>query len=126
MKTNVHDLLQIGNIFCFGNHIKICPDVLFRYLYKCVRGSQWGDKLPVTWPVTWSSQLAEESLENSAEELSESSSSLQTEENSPVSGTDYQLNHRDFDSQDDQRFSEGQGCLSSEEPVQTDPSRQFT
>ena len=60
------------------------------------------------------------------EELSESSSSLQTEENRPVSGTDYQLNHGDFDSEDDQRFSEGQGCLNSEEPVQTHPSRQFT
>ena len=97
-------------MFCFENDIKkrnYSISYTFRYLYKCARGSQWGDKLPVTW----SSQRAEESTESSA--------SLVTEGN--TSEMDVEHYHSDFDSEDDTRLSNGQKCTNNVDPDQTAP-----
>ena len=71
----------------------------FRYLYKCARGSQWGDKLPVTWPVTWSSKQVEESTESSA--------SSSTENNNSLTQTDAIHYQTDLDS----KYSEHNGSV---------------
>ena len=103
-------------MFYFENDIKkrnYSISYTFRYLYKCARGSQWGDKLPVTWPVTWSSQQAEESAE--------SSPSLRTEGYNTLSEMNVEQYHSDFDSEDDTRFSDGQKCTNNVDSDQTAP-----
>lgn len=45
--TKIIKLCQIS-WSCFPSKFSLLNP--FRYLYKCARGSEWGDRLPVKWP----------------------------------------------------------------------------